>query len=121
MWARQVLGRRAKPFLIQDHERALWTDEAKDAIKAGGLQLVTSYPECSQDLNVIETAWRELRARLANTEPVQMEDREAFVKRLRLAVTWVNWNRRMYLRGLCWAQKERARDVLKLQGGRAKH
>lgn len=121
MWARQVLGRRAKPFLIQDHERALWTDEAKDAIKAGGLQLVTSYPECSQDLNVIETAWRELRARLADTEPVQMEDREAFVKRLRSAVTWVNRNRRVHLRGLCWAQKERARDVLKLQGGRAKH
>ena len=69
----------------------------------------------------IETAWRELRARLADTEPVQMEDREAVVKRLRLAVTWVNWNRRMYLRGLCWAPKERARDVLKLQGGRAKH
>ena len=110
-WCRAVMGRKARPILIQDHERALWTEEALDAIKDSGLELLTSYPKCSQDLNVIETAWRELRARLADTEPVRMESRGDFVKRLRLAVAWVNRNRQRYLRELCFAQKVRAQDL----------
>jgi hypothetical protein len=120
-WARKVLGRKCKPILIQDHERALWTDEARDAIKESGLELLEQYPKCSQDLNVIETAWRELRARLMDTEPMAIEDRATFLKRLYLAVAWVNRNRQQYLRNLCYAQKERARDVLLQKGGRTKH
>ena len=115
------MGRKARAILIQDHEKALWTEEAREAIQEGGLELLERYPKCSQDLNVIETAWRELRARLADTEPVQIEDREAFVKRLRAAVAWVNRNRRTYLRNRCFAQKERAKDVLLQDGGRTKH
>ena len=120
-WVRLVMGRTAKPTLIQDHERALWTEEAVKAIKQSGLHLLEAYPKCSQDLSVIETAWRELRARLDDTEPVHMEDRRAFLKRLRLAVAWVNRNRQTYLRERCFAQKERAQDVLDMKGGRTKH
>lgn len=120
-WVRKVMGRKAKAILVQDHERALWTDEARDAIRKAGLTLLESYPKCSQGLNVIETAWRELRERLCATEPVVMEDRKAFVKRLHLAVSWVNRNRLTYLRHECRAQKERAKDVLLQKGGRTKH
>ena len=88
---------------------------------AVGIALIESYPKCSQDLNVIETAWRELKQRLADTEPMRIEDRAACVKRMRLAVKWVNRNRSDYLRNLFYAQKERARDVKKQKGGRTKH
>lgn len=120
-WIRQAMGRKAKPLLVQDHERALWTDEAREAMQENGVQLLERYPKCSQDLNVIETAWRELRERIHATEPMRMEDRESFLKRLRLAVQWVNRNRRDYLRHLCLSQKDRARDVILLDGGRTKH
>ena len=117
-WIRSAMGRRAKPIMVQDHERALWCDEPRDAMRECGIELLENYPKCSQDLNVIETAWRELRERLYETEPTEMEDREEFIKRLRLAVAWVNRNRRSYLRHLCRAQKERAEEVLDQKGGR---
>jgi len=120
-WICQVMGRRAKPILVQDHEKALWTDEARQALIKVGVELLESYPPCSQDLNVIETAWRELRERLAATEPIRMEDRAVFIKRMRSAVGWVNRNRSDYLGNLCVAQKDRARDVLANKGGRTKH
>ena len=72
-------------------------------------------------VNVIETAWHELRARLYAAEPKEREGRAAFVARLRSAVAWVNRNRQSYLRERCFAQKERARDVIALNGGRTKH
>ena len=120
-WISAVLGEQARAILIQDHERALWTDEARAAIESSGIELLERYPKCSQDLNVIETAWRELRARLYATEPAGLEDRAAFVARLRSAVAWVNRNRQSYLRERCFAQKERAKDVIALNGGRTKH
>ena len=120
-WIRQVMGRRARPLLVQDHEKALWTAEAREAMKDNGVELLESYPKCSQDLNVIETAWRELKQRLAATEPMRMEDRASFVKRMRLAVQWINRNRSDYLRNLCFAQKDRAKDVKEQKGGRTKH
>ena len=42
LWIRKGMGRKAKPILIQDHERALWTDEAKKAMKDHGMQLLES-------------------------------------------------------------------------------
>ena len=88
-----------------------------------GIVLLENDPKCSQDLNPIETAWRELRARLAVTEPVHMEPRDAFVVRLRAAVAWVNKHRKAYLLELGRSQKTRARDVLdaKPPGNRTKH
>ena len=86
-----------------------------------GLELLTNYPKCSQDLNPIETAWRELRRRLSVTEPTSMETRAAFVIRLRHAVEWLNKHRVRHFMELCTSQKERARDVRDVQGARTKH
>ena len=61
---------------------------------------------------------REVRARIDDTEPIEFEDRDDFVARLRLAVRWVNANRSQLLLELCSDQKSRAREVLKLEGSR---
>ena len=45
-----------------------------------------------------------------------MEDRGAFITRLRQAVQWVNKNRADYLEQLSQCQKEWAQDVLDAQG-----
>ena len=76
------------------------------------IELLKNYPKCSQDFNAIETAWRELRARLYDTEPVAIESREEFITRARNGVAWVNKNRAGKLRELCDNQKVRARDCL---------
>ena len=122
-WLRQALGRRnaKKARLLQDHERCLWAVSSLDAMKAVGITLLDNFPKCSQDLNPIETAWRELRARLAVTEPTSLEDRSDFVQRLRSAVAWVNRNRKAYLRTLCSSQKAWAADVQDAEGGRTQH
>ena len=122
-WIRKAAGPQARPFLVQDHERCLWTQEPRQALKEQGIVLLENYPKCSQDLNPIETAWRELRARLATTEPEKMEDRDTFIDRLRLAVRWVNKNRARFLQKLCTCQKEWAQDVLDADppGARTKH
>ena len=84
-WLAKALGH-TDVFLVQDHERCLWCQEPREALRKAGITLLEEYPKCSQDLNVIETAWREVKARLADTEPEEMETRDAFVVRLRLAV-----------------------------------
>ena len=86
-----------------------------------GVSLLENFPNCSQDLNPIETAWRELRARVAETEPESREGGADFIARLRNAVAWVNSNRADYLQHLCNSQKDRARDVIAQDGGRTKH
>ena len=118
-WIAKTFGKRRMPTgLVQDHEKALWTEEATSAMKEIGLNLFKRYPKCSQDLNAIETAWRELRARLYASEPAQMETREAFVVRLRNAVVWLNRNRRQLFLELCSDQKARASEVILRDGGR---
>ena len=109
--------------MLQDHEKALWTPEAREAMQEVGLELLENFPKCSQDLNPIETAWRELRARLADTEPARIESRAAFIQRLRAAVAWVNRNRHDYLLEICTAQKAWAKDVQEATppGGRTSH
>jgi hypothetical protein len=108
-------------LLAQDHERCLWCEEPRQAMQDQSISLLENYPKCSQDLNAIETAWREVRARLAATEPVSRDTRSNFVTRLRQAVAWVNTNRAGYLRKLCSDQKQRARDVQLMLGARTKH
>ena len=76
------------------------------------LDLFENYPKCSADLNPIETAWREVRARLAETEPETMEGRDAFIRRLRRAVAWTNLHRADVFHHLCASAQERARAVL---------
>ena len=120
-WLRKAMGANRRAFLVQDHERCLWTEEPRSALRQQGILLLEHYPKCSQDLNAIELAWREVRARLAATEPTSMESRDTFIVHLRAAVAWVNMRRQAYLLKICTDQKERARDVLKMKGGRTKH
>ncbi|CAK0888840.1 unnamed protein product, partial [Prorocentrum cordatum] len=96
-WLRKAIGGDRGPFLVQDHERCLWAEEPRCALREQGIHLLEHYPRCSQDLNAIEAAWREVRARLAATEPDSIETRDQFIVRLRAAVAWVNVRRRAYL------------------------
>ena len=89
-------------------------------MRQSNIALLENYPKCSQDLNPIETAWREVRSRLDNTQPVAMETRADFILRLRLAVAWVNRNHMGYLAKLCSFQERWAKGVKKADGSRAK-
>ena len=90
-------------------------------MRSFGVGLLTNYPKCSQDLNPIEVAWRELRNRLAATQPVRRESRSALITRLRAAAAWVGNRRADYLMYFCHCQKEWARDVKDMDGARTKH
>ena len=121
-WIRASFGvQRRGVLLVQDHERCLWAREPRDAMDGIGIHLLTNYPKCSQDINPIETVWRELRCRLNATQPAAPEGRDEFISRLRTAVAWLNRNRCEYMMHLCNCQAEWARDVLAHQGGRTKH
>ena len=119
-WIAYVHGPGKKTFLVQDHERCLWTDAAMAAMDEQGIAPL-DFPKCSQDLNPIETAWREVRVRLATTEPAAFENRAAFLVRLHQAVAWVNKNRVEYMRKICLSQKAWANDCLRARGARTKH
>ena len=120
-WIREDLGGDSAPLLVQHHERCLWTKESRDAMEESGILLIENYPKCPQDLNPIETVWRELRAWLADTEPPNMETRAMFIARLRLAVQWVNRSRADLLQSLSRSQKKRALDVLEAKGARTEN
>ena len=116
-WVTDAWGTEGHAFLVQDHERCLWGARPKEAMRAEDIRLLENFPRSSQDLNAIETAWREVRGRLDATQPRGLESRAAFLQRLRRAVAWVNVHRATYLRALCESQKERARAVLTAKGG----
>ena len=103
---------------MQDHERCLWCQEPQDAMQECGITVVQRHPTHSPDLNCIENAWAFLRARLAETLPARAETRQEFVRRLRVAVVWVNRNQGQALLRLGLNQKERAAAVLEHQGCR---
>jgi hypothetical protein len=105
-------------IIIQDFEKCLRCDEPMAEFKKLGVELQSDFPKCSQDLNAIENAWKILRERLDETLPAQAESREDFISRVRNAVRWINANRREDLLYLSSNQKERAADVLWLEGGR---
>ena len=92
IWIRKAFGKKkAKKgvLLVHDHEKCLWKDGPLQAMRDNGINLMKNYPKFWQALNAIETAWRELRARLYVTQPVCQETREAFIIRLRAAVSWI--------------------------------
>ena len=107
-----------RPSFLQDHELRFWAAEPRAATHAQGVTLLEKSAKRSQDLNSIESAWREVRSRLQATEPAGTESRVAFVLRLRAAVVWVSRNRSEYLQDLCSSQKTRARDVITASGAR---
>ena len=122
LWLDRAFSRSTKVFLVQDHERCLWADEPLDALEDENIELL-DFPKCSQDLNPIEVARRELKARLAETMPTSFETRPQFVRRLLCAVSWVNKHRADYLWTLCHSQKAWAKDVVEATppGARTKH
>ena len=122
-WLKKAHSRKFRrgAFLVQDHERCLWKPEPREAMRSGNISLLENFPKCSQDLNPIEIAWRELKARLYVTAPEAMESREAFICRMRQGVAWVNVNRAAYFKKLCSCQKEWAVDVQKALGARTVH
>ena len=109
-------------YLVQDFERCLHSEEPKAALEDIGVELVGDYPKCSQDFNAIENAWKILRDRLDETLPQGRETRDAFVRRLKTAVVWVNQNKASELEYLSRNQKERASDCLRMKpkGSRTK-
>jgi len=106
--------------LVCDFEKCLRGEEAVRALEGINLTLLEDYPRCSQDFNAIENAWDILKSRLAETVPVNLESREAFIKRLHAAVKWANQHRKEQLWYLSTNLKERAADCLatKPKGGR---
>ena len=78
------------------------------------LKLLENYPACSQDLNPVETVWRELRARLAETEPQKMETRKEFLRRLDNAVRWCGRHHAKHFLNMCQDQEKRAKDYQKM-------
>ena len=120
-WLREAFGEDHGAFLVQDHEKCLWTPQPRAEMNRIGLTLLENFPKCSQDLNPIECVWKVLRDRLSETVPSHLEHRDDFVARLRAAVGWINRHHLYYLRRLCTCQKEWARDVQAACGARTKH
>ena len=85
---------------------------AKPRGRTEGLKLVKEYPPVSQDFNAIESAWALLKNGLQPTLPRGMEDRDAFIKRLAMAVAWINKKNKKALEKFSRNQKQRARDCL---------
>jgi transposase len=119
-WRKKCLPRGGRVFVVKDYERFLRSEETIAAETKAGCHQIPEYPKCSPDLNAIEGWWRKLKLRLEETEPTEMESREAFLRRLRRAVDYLNRNCRAQGRRLCRNQKERARECKKLQGARAR-
>ena len=117
-WIKDAFWKGCTTYLVQDHERSLWNDKCKVAFKKANIQLLENYPKSSQDLNAIEVAWRELKARLYETAPTKLEKRTNFLRRVHNAVAWVNKNRADLRLMLCQGQKGRARQVLAAKGAR---
>lgn len=122
LWLDMAYKASSQVFLVQDHERCLWTEEPLDAMEDANIVLL-DFPTSSQDLNPIEVAWREVKARLNNTMPVQFESRPQFIQRLHRAVGWCNCHRGPLFRKICSSQKAWAKDVMEATppGGRTKH
>ena len=106
------------PVLVQDNEKSLWCAEPQAALQDLGIQVCTRHPAHSADLNPIENVWALLRDRLADTAPAHMEDRDQFIARLRLAVAWINRNKKAHMQKLAGNLKQRARDVNDNEGHR---
>lgn len=107
-------------LVVQDFEKCLRCDEPLAEYKKINVQVLPKYPKCSQDLNAIENAWKLLRERMYSTMPDYLEPRDEFITRVRNSARWLNANSHDQLLYLCSNQKERADDVIEMEGGRTK-
>ena len=119
-WRRQCFGSESPIHLVQDHEKCLWQERNKEAIKKAGLVLEESFPVNSPDLNVIENWWHRLRQRLEDNAPEGFEDRQQFLQRLRRTVTWMNDNLQDEALACIASFKRRAAEVADLGGARCR-
>ena len=119
-WRRSCFGDDEPCRLVQDHEKCLWVEKNLRALRQAGCEAMGDYPKSSPDLNAIEEAWNMMRQRLESTEPVDFEDRPAFLARLRRCVNWLNEHQGDALLTSCTNQKDRAKDVIKLKGAKTK-
>ena len=71
-------------------------------------------------MNAIEGWWNVLPQRVSLTGPAELENRGAFLKRLRHIFNWLNKTARAQGKLLCNNQKQRATAVKKLKGARRK-
>ena len=117
-WRQQCFGDDRRAFLVQDHEKCLWTPTSLTALKQAGFDVLQNFPKSSPDLNAIEGWWHRLRNRLEITAPTTMESRSAFVVRLRRTVHWMNENWQDDALALCSNHNDRATRVRDLQGAR---
>ena len=119
-WRRSCFGDDEPCRLVQDHEKCLWVEQNLRALRQAGCQVMDDYPKSSPDLNAIEEVWNMMRQRLESTEPVDFEDRPAFLARLRRCVNWLNEKQGDALLTACTNQKDRTKYVIKLKGAMAK-
>ena len=121
-WVCESFGGRpsAKPILVHDHERCLWTEDSQYATAHAGFHLLGDFPKSSPDVNAIEGVWKMLRDALLRSAPQALEPRPAFVKRLRRTVAKMNKRQRPSLLNMCTNQKDRAKDIIELKGARCK-
>ena len=117
-WRKACFPRGHRVHLVQDYERCLWRPDNLDALREAGCDVVKQHTKYSPDLNAIEMQWSHLRERLESTAPAHLEARAEFIKRLRRTVTWMNWHQRVSGRRLCRGQKQRADEVLELDGAK---
>ena len=119
-WRRHCWPSRTPPVLhlVQDHERCLWQEESLKCLKDHGIPALARFPKSSPDLNAIEEVWSLLRAYLEERAPTGLESRAAFLARLRGAVVHLNNSKRSSLLRMCRNQKERAKELLELDGAR---
>ena len=117
-WRQRCFGDDGRAFLVQDHEKCLWTAKSLDALKAAGFDVLQNFPKSSPDLNAIEGWWHRLRERLEASAPTDMETRAGFLVRLRRTVHWMNENWRLDALALATNQQERAASVKDLDGAR---
>lgn len=119
-WKRRCWPHRTPPVLhlVQDHERCLWQEESLKCLKDNGVPALVRFPKSSPDLNAIEEVWSLLRTYLEERAPTGLESRTAFLARLRGAVAHINGSKRSSLLRMCRDQKERAKELLELDGAR---
>jgi len=119
-WKKRCWGNRAPAVLhlVQDHERCLWQEESLKCLASLGMPALSRFPVNSPDLNAIEEVWSLLRRYLEERAPIALESRESFIARLRGAVNHFNASKHDVLLRMCRDQKDRAKQVLDLEGSR---